>query len=223
MSARGWLIPVCLGLVFLGPASAQAPKVPDAAFFSQDPKVLMRLCAEEAVRLDPKDTHLLVEFGDTMLALGDRQKAEEAFAKAVATKPDDPQTHHLIGLAWLRKGFRPEALKAYQAMVSVNLSGSYQRLKNLLNKAAVDLVAAGEVKVAADYQERSYQLDKSDANNFLEFGRAALLIGEKDLAALYFARAAKADPNDVDVWLEITNAHAEVHLRTTKAIGVPKP
>ncbi len=216
MSARGWMVPACLGLLLLVPASAQVPKVPDAAFFSQDRKVLMRLCAEEALRLDPKDSHLLVEYGDTMLALGERPKAEETFAKAVAAKPDDPQTHHLIGLAWLRKGFRPEALKAYQAMVSVELSGSYQRLKNILNKAAVDLIAAGEVKVAADYQERSYQLDKSDANNFLEFGRAALLAGEKDLAALYFARAAKADPNDVDVWLEIANAHAAVLLRNAK-------
>lgn len=216
MSARGWMDPTCLGLLLLVPASAQVPKVPDAAFFSQDRKVLMRLCAEEALRLDPKDSHLLVEYGDTMLALGERPKAEEAFAKAVAAKPDDPQTHHLIGLAWLRKGFRPEALKAYEAMVSVELSGRYERLKNILNKAAVDLIAAGEVKVAADYQERSYQLDKSDANNFLEFGRAALLAGEKDLAALYFARAAKADPDDVDVWLEIANAHAAVLLRNAK-------
>ncbi|NWJ40547.1 MAG: hypothetical protein HXX12_06210 [Geothrix sp.] len=219
MSTRGWSLPVCLGLLALCPASAQAPKVPDAAFFSQDRKVLMRLCAEEARRLDPKDTHLMVEYGDTMLALGERQKAEEAFEKAVAAKPTDPQTHHLIGLAWLRKGFRPEALKAYQAMVSVELSGRYERLKNILNKAAVDLIAAGEVKVAADYMERAYQLDKSDANNFLEFGRAALLAGERDLAALYFARAAKADPNDVDVWLEITNAHAELLLRSARQPG----
>jgi len=216
MSARGWMLPVGLGLLSFCPAWAQVPKVPDAAFFSQDRKVLMRLCAEEARRLDPKDTHLLVEYGDTMLALGERQKAEAAFAKAVATEPDNPQTHHLIGLAWLRKDFRPEALKAYQSMVSVDLSGRYERQKNILNKAAVDLIAAGEVKVAADYQERSFLLDKSDANNFLEFGRAALLAGERDLAALYFARAAKADPNDVDVWLEIANAHAEALLRRAR-------
>lgn len=216
MSARGWMLPVGLAILNFGLAWAQVPKVPNAAFFSQDRKVLMRLCAEEARRLDPKDRHLLVEYGDTMLALGERQKAEEAFAKAVAAEPDDPQTHHLVGLAWLRRGLRPEALKAYQSMVSVDLSGRYERLKNILNKAAVDLIAAGEVKVATDYQERSFLLDKSDANNFLEFGRAALLAGERDLAALYFARAAKADPNDVDVWLEIANAHAEALLRRAK-------
>ena len=216
MTFRGWMIPAALGLSALLPAVAQVPKVPDAAFFSQDHKVLMRLCAEEAVRLNAKDTHLLAEYGETMLTLGERKKAEEAFEKAVAMKPNDAQTHHLIGLAWLRKGFKQEALKAYEAMVSVDLSGRYERQKNLFNRAAVDLIAAGEVKVAADYMERGYRLDKGDATNFLEFGRAALLSGEKDLAALYFVRAAKADPNDVDVWLEITNAHAELLLRATK-------
>jgi tetratricopeptide (TPR) repeat protein len=210
------MTPAVLGLAALLPASAQAPLAPDAAFFSQDPKSLMRLCADEAVLLSPKDTHLLAEYGDTMLALGDRKKAEEAFAKAVSKSPNDSQTHHLIGLAWLRKGFRQEALKAYEAMVSVDLSGRYERRKNIFTKAAVDLLSAGEVKVAADYMEQGFQLDKGDATNFLEFGRVALLTGNKDLASLYFARATKADPKDADVWLEITNAYAELLLRAAK-------
>jgi cytochrome c-type biogenesis protein CcmH/NrfG len=64
--------------------------------------------------------------------------------------------------------------------------------------------------------EQGFQLDKDDATNFLEFGRMALLTGNKDLAALYFARAAQADPKDADVWLEITNAYADLLLRAAK-------
>ncbi|MBK8789074.1 MAG: hypothetical protein IPO28_02550 [Holophagaceae bacterium] len=211
MSARGWMLPVGLAILNFCPAWAQVPKVPDATFFSQDRKVLMRLCAEEARRLDPRDGTA----GDTGTMLLSGAPEGGRGPSRGRCRPTSP-THHLVGLAWLRRGLRPEALKAYQSMVSVDLSGRYERLKNILNKAAVDLIAAGEVKVAADYQERSFLLDKSDANNFLEFGRAALLAGERDLAALYFARAAKADPNDVDVWLEIANAHAEALLRRAR-------
>ena len=198
MSPCGWMIPICLVLSGLLPALAQAPETPDAAFFAQDPKVLMRLCADEALRLKARDSHLVAEYGDTMLALGDRKKAEEAFSRALERKPNDPQTRRLIALAWLRHGFLPEALRTYEAMVTLDLSGRYENRKNLFTKAAVDLLVAGQVKVAADYMERGFLLDKSDAANFLEFGRAALQVGEKDLAALYFTRATKADPKDVD-------------------------
>jgi hypothetical protein len=61
------------------------------------------------------------------------------------------------------------------------------------------------------------QLDKGDAENFIEFGRACLLAGEKDLAAIYFTRAVKADAKDVDVWLGISNAYADLMLQQRKS------
>lgn len=193
-----------------GPLLAQAPQAPDAAYFSQDAKTLMALCSEEARALArPRDGHLLAEYGDVWLTRGDRAKAGEAFAKARRIDPDDPQTHRLIGLAWLRHGCGAEALTAYKAMTNVNLAGRYERLKNLLSKAAVDLISAGFTKEATVYMEQSYQLDGRDEHNFLEFGRAAWFADQRDLAATYFARAAKAAPKDEDVWIEISNLLAD--------------
>jgi Flp pilus assembly protein TadD len=156
MTNRALAILACSTLM---PLFSQTPQVLDKAFFSQDPKTLIRICAEESIRLNSRDTHLLVEYGDNQLALGNRPKAEEAFALAVAKTPKDAQTHHLIGLAWLRKGYKKEALLAYDAMVHVDLSGSYENRKNIYTKAAVDLIKAGETKIAAEYMEAGYKLD----------------------------------------------------------------
>ncbi len=212
---------VLAGLGGLLPAIAQIPQVVDKAFFSQEPKILMKLCSDESIRLNTKDTHLLAEYGDTQLALGNRAGAEAAFAKAALKSPNDAQTHHLIGLAWLRKGFKKEALAAYAAMVNVDLTGSYENRKNIFTKAALDLIKAGEVKLATEYMEAGYRLDKGDAENFIEFGRAALLVGERELSATYFTRAVKADGKDVDVWLGISNAYADLMLLQRKSVAAP--
>lgn len=199
-------------LALTAPLLAQTPKAPDAAFFKQDPKTLMVLCAEEAKHLmSSSDAHLLVEYGDVCLGRGDRAKAEASFAAALKHDRNDPQTHRLIGLAWLRKGFKAEALAAYKAMTDVDLRGRYENRKNLFTKAAVDLMSAGFTSEAAGYMESGYLLDKRDEHNFLEFARAAWFANQRELAATYFARAAKAAPDDEDVWIEISNLLAD-HL-----------
>ncbi len=203
------------------PLMAQAPKVPDVAVFSQDPPVLMLLCAEEARALmGSRDAHLWAEYGDTYLAKGDRAKAQEAFTKAIALNPTDPQSHRLVALAWLRKGFKTEALAEYATMTEVNLAGRYENRKNLFAKAAVDLIAAGCVAEATAYMESSYKLDKRDEHNFLEFARAAWLANQRELAITYFVRATQAAPEDQDVWIEIANILGD-QLLTQRKPKVP--
>ena len=196
------------------PLGAQVPPLPDATFFSQPPRSLMRLCGDEAVRLAPRDALLLAAYGEVLLAAGDRVRAEEVFAMATQRRPDDYRTLRLIGRAWLSQGYSREGLATYTLLLSAD--GGYVSRKNRLCNAAVDLVSFGETRVAAEYMEQSYRLDKGDANNFLEFGRAALLRGERELAATYFARAAKADPKEADTWLDIADAYASLWTRTAK-------
>jgi tetratricopeptide (TPR) repeat protein len=199
----------------------EVPKQPDAAFFSQDSKRLMLLCAEEAHRLDPLDPHLLAARGEVWLSTGDRAKAEMTFAEAVKRDPGDPRTRRLIAAARMRHGFREEALLAYQAMTALTLSGRFDNRKNVLCWAAADLMEAGFGQEAAGFMDKSYGLDKDDPDNCIQFGRAALLAGQSDLAALYFARAIKAEPTDVDVWLDIASAHADHLLAQASAGGLP--
>jgi len=193
------------------PVRAQAPgvpKAPDKTFFALDPAKLIPLCAEEARRLSFSDRELKVQYGEILLSQGNRAGAEDAFNQALKGQEMDPRVHHWIAKAWLRRGFPKEALAAYDAMVKVPLNGYYETRQSLLTNAAAELVAT-QPEIAADYMEQAYTLKPKDADNCLAFARAALMSGHGDLAALYFSRAAKADPNNSDVWLDISDCFAD--------------
>lgn len=191
------------------PAGAAVPKHPDAAFFSQDPRQLMLLCAEESARLGPRDPHILAIRGEIWLSAGDRAKAEAAFTEAINRDYGDPRVRRLVAQAWMRFGFKKEALSAYKGMADLLLSGRFDNRKNVLCWAASDLMEAGFTQEAVGYMDQSFELDKDDPDNCIAFGRAALLAGQRAPAALYFARAVAAEPHDVDVWLDIASAHAD--------------
>ena len=193
------------------------PRLPEASFFLQDPKRLMVACAEEAQRLGPSDARLLAAQGDLWLDMGDRAKAEAAFSSALAKDAGDPRTRRIIAQAWMRHGFKAEALAAYKAMADLDLRGHFDNKKNVLCWAATDLMAGGFPQEASSYMDQSYALDKDDPNNCVDFARAALFAGHRDLAARYFARAVKAEPHDVDIWLDIASAHADYLLKGSKS------
>ena len=208
------------GLTLAGQAPLAVPRSPMASFFLNDPKQLMVACADEAQRLDASDAHLMAARGDIWLGMGDRVKAEGAFAAALAKDAGDPRTHRIIAQAWMRHGFKAEALAAYKAMCALDMGGRFDNKKNVLCWAATDLIAAGFTPEALAYMDQSYALDKDDPNNCVDFARAALFAGQRDLAARYFARAVKAEPHDVDIWLDIASAHADYLL---KAKREPQP
>jgi tetratricopeptide (TPR) repeat protein len=145
------------------------------------------------------------------LTRGDRPKAEEAFAKALASGFNDPQTRRLIAYAWIRHGHAAQALEAYDACVKVDLSGRYENRKNLYARAAEDLVAHGQAPRAVEYMEESFRLDSRDEHNFLGFARAALKAGRRDLAAQWLSRAVKVAGDDVDTWMEISDMFLAVN------------
>lgn len=223
--SRRMLAPVWLASTLALTAQApslRVPKYPNATFFLQDPKQLMVACAEEAQRLDASDAHMMAARGDIWLGLGDRPKAEAAFAKALAKDAGDPRTRRIIAQAWMRHGFKTEAVAAYKAMCGLDMHGRFDNEKNVLCWAATDLMAAGFTREAAGYMDQSYALDKDDPNNCVDFARAALFAGQRDLAARYFARAVKAEPHDVDIWLDIASAHADYLLKAKKGAPAAK-
>ncbi|HJW08186.1 MAG TPA: tetratricopeptide repeat protein [Holophagaceae bacterium] len=212
-----WTTPLLLACSVVQ-AQVPAPKAPDAAYFSQETRALARVCADEACRLAPHDTKIQAIYGEILLASGEKAKAKEQFELAVFRDPKDTRLQRFVAQAWLRHGFKAEAMENYEAMTAVDLRGRFDNAKNVLLRAATDLLGAGMVKEATAYMERSYALDHDDPNNFIEFARAALKAGQRDLAARYFARAVKAEPNDVDVWLDIGSAYADDQMRAQQLV-----
>jgi tetratricopeptide (TPR) repeat protein len=178
----------------------------DAISFLEDPKSLVNHCASEAKRLGSRKAMVLASAGTAWFGIGERVKAEQAFTSALENYFNEPRVLFSMAKARMSYGTREEGLEAYKQLAEVNLSRSFNNLKNILEWIAADLVQRGLVEEATAYMLRSYELDHEDASNFVDFGRAALLAGQTDLAATYFSRATQADPNDVDVWLDIASA-----------------
>ena len=197
---------VLLALAALALA-AQAPKPPpafDETFFSGDRRAILEGCADKARSIKPKDAKYLAECGRAYLAAMDRPRAMEVFRAAEARESKDGQVLRLIAQAWLKHGYKTEALEGYEKILQRD-----PKNKEAVTQAAVDLAEVGLVNEAGRYMGVLVTLDGDSWERFLLFGRALLVAGQRRKAAVWFARAVSLKPNEEKVFLEISRAFAE--------------
>ena len=180
------------------------PTVFDEAFFAGDRRAILEGCADKARSLKPKDAKYLAECGRAYLAAMDKPKAEAAFKEAEARESKDGQVLRLIAQAWLRHGYKSEALEGYEKIVQRD-----PKNKEAVTQAAVDLAEVGLVNEAERYMGVLLVLEKGDWERFLLFGRALLVAGQRKKAAGWFARAAALKPNEEKLFLDISRTFAE--------------
>lgn len=187
-------------------AQATKPASPifDEAFFNGDRRAILQACADKARSIKPKEAKYLAEYGRAYLAALDRPKAEAAFREAELKESKDGQVLRLIALAWLKHGYKSEALEGYEKIVKRD-----PKNKEAITQAAVDLAEVGLVNEAERYMGVLATLEKDDWARFLMFGRALLVAGQRKKAAVWFARATALKPNDEKLYLEISRAFAE--------------
>ncbi len=187
---------------------AQAPKPAaaafDEAFFNGDRRAILEACADKARAIKPKDAKYLAEYGRAYLAALDRPKAEAAFKEAEDKEPKDGLVLRLIAGAWLKHGYKTEALEGYEKIVKRD-----PKNKEAVTQAAIDLAEVGLVNEAERYMGVLLALEKDDWARFVMFGRAFLVAGQRRKAATWFARAAALKPNEEKLFLEISRAFAE--------------
>jgi len=182
---------------------AQSPPGLDPSFFKGDPKTVMIHAADKAWVRAPRDSRLLARWGQVYLAGGDRERAEDAFKRALREGAGDPATHALIALAWLQNGFKKEALAAY-ATVPKDSASSAEWLARLgVRFLEVDLEPQ-----ALEAMEAAHRLNPKDWQASLEFGRAAVKTQRWELAGTWFYRAVQVRPRDEEVWTQIALAYA---------------
>jgi tetratricopeptide (TPR) repeat protein len=186
--------------------AAQAPKPPafDEAFFAGDRRAILEGCADRARAIKPKDARYLAECGRAYLAALDKPKAEAAFKEAETREAKDGQVLRLVAQAWLKHGYKTEALDGYEKILVRD-----PKNKEALTLAAVDLAEVGLVAEADRYMGALAALEKDDWERFLRFGRAFLVAGQRKKAATWFARAVALKPEEEKVFLEISRAFAE--------------
>ena len=200
-----------LALLLLGAAltlTAQAPKptptVFNEAFFSGDRRSVLQGCADKALSLKPKDAKYLAECGRAYLAALDRPKAEAAFKQAEEREAKDGEVLRLISQAWLKHGYKTEALENYEKIVKRD-----PKNKDALTEAAVDLAGVGLVNEAERFMAVVQHLEPDAWERFLAFGRALLVAGQPKKAAVWYARAAALKPDEEKLFLEIARAVAD--------------
>lgn len=202
---RAALLPfACVTLTLCAQAPKPAAVVFNEAFFAGDRRAILEGCADKARSIKPKDAKYLAECGRAYLAALDRPRATEAFKEAETREAKDGQVLRLIAQAWLKHGYKSEALEGYEKIAARD-----PKNKEALTQAAVDLAEVGLVNESERYMGAVTALDKDGWERFLAFGRALLVAGQQKKAAVWFARAATLKPNEEKLFLEISRAFAE--------------
>lgn len=101
----------------------------------------------------------------------------------------DGETYRLVALAWLRNGFKAEALKVHQQMLEAD-----PRADRPQKLAALDLMQAGCLPEAEAMMAHVQQVAPKDTDNLKDFALAALRAGHGDLGSRWAERAWEADP-----------------------------
>lgn len=180
--------------------SAQSNPPLDASFFKGDPKAVMVNAADKARVRAPRNSRFLARWGQAYLAAGQRDRAEDAFQRAIREGSDDPGTHALIALAWLQNGFKKEALAAYTIMP--------KNSAEWLGRVACRFLEAGLETEAVQAMDLAHRMVPRDWEACVEFGRSAVKAKRTDLAGTWFFRAAKMHPRNEEVWTRIAQAYA---------------
>lgn len=190
-----------LPLFLTVPLLAQVPAKVGAEFFERDRKAVMLDCVKAARYLEPEHSRMLAKYGQVYLTAGDRRSAEDAFALAIKSDPKDSTTRMLIGLAWVRAGYKAEALEAFRQIPAGQ--------EDDLAAAARFLVEGGQTAEGEEFMGKAWSLDPKDSENCLAFAKTALSCGYLELAGRWFKRATEASPKDWEVWNSISLAYAE--------------
>jgi tetratricopeptide (TPR) repeat protein len=195
---------LALATLSLAAQTPASPTVFDEAFFNGDRRAILQVCADKARSMKPKDAKYLAECGRAYLAALDKPKAMAAFKEAEARESKDGLVLRLIAQAWLKHGYKTEALEGYEKIVARD-----PKNKEAVTLAAVDLAEVGLVNESERYMGVLVVLDKDGWERFLVFGRALLVAGQRKKAAVWFARAAALKPNEEKLFLEISRTFAE--------------
>lgn len=193
-------------LALLGAAALAAQNAPglDPGFFMKEPRDIMVDCADKARPARADDSRALAEFGRIYLAAGARERALEAFQRAERLGKRDAATHALVAKAWLLHRAKDEAMAAAKRAVELA-----PRNKPMLAGLGVQFADAGFVPEGAGYMEQAYQLEPSDWELAVEFGRACLRARKPDQAGLWFRRALTGSAEDNQVYKVVGLAYAD--------------
>lgn len=157
------------------PASATADKGPGQT------TVWDSLMAEQAVRQ--------LQVGAEAFARGDYDLATKHFARAVASNPQDPRTHLMLGVARYWSGAVDEAMAAYREVLKLDPKSAHAH--QLLGIA---YAWKGDMESALKEFETAVGFEPDRADIQMDLGSVYETLGERGKALDCFRKAASLDP-----------------------------
>jgi type IV pilus assembly protein PilF len=154
-----------------------------------------------AISVDPNNAQAYGLLGLVYMDLGDRQRAEESFQRALRIAPEDPELLNNYGW-YLCQTDRPrESIAQFQAALKDPL---YATPARPLHNAGICSMRAGDAAGAEAYFQRSFQLDPRNPVAMFHLGELYLKRGDVERARFMSQRLLQSYPASAEtLWLAI--------------------
>lgn len=139
---------------------------------------------------------------------GEPERGLEAFQRALAAQPDDPETHYNVGMAYLEMG-ESEQAEAHLRKAT-QLRPTYRDASFNLG---VLLARRGEDREAARYFERAAEIDPEDLRAQVRWADSLARIGEEEAAIRKLEEVLEIDPAMVPARLVFATVLARIGRR----------
>ncbi len=162
--------------------------------------------AEQAVKLDPGFGASYGMLGLVYMAIGDRQKADESFRRALSIDPKDAELNNNFGWYLCQTGRQQESLGYFSNALEDRL---YATPAKPLHNAGICALQIGDEPAAENYFLRSFQVDPANAVAMFNLGRLYLQRGNLERAKFYSERLMNSyQPTAETLWLALKVARA---------------
>ncbi|MGJ8527058.1 tetratricopeptide repeat protein [Maritalea sp.] len=161
----------------------------------------------------PTDWHLFYVRGIAFERLGEWDKAESDFKKALTIYPDQPQVLNYLGYSWVDQGINlSEALAMIEEAVSLRPNDGY-----IVDSLGWAYFRLGRFEDAVETLERATRLTPSDPTINDHLGDAYWRVGRKREAGFQWAKSLDMDP-DEDL-IEILNEKLKSGLQDDTTVA----
>jgi type IV pilus assembly protein PilF len=154
-----------------------------------------------SLAIDPNLPQAYGMLGLVYMDMGDRQRAEESFQRAMRLAPDDSELLNNYGWFLCQTDRAPESIRYFNAALRDPL---YATPARPLHNAGICSMRMGDVAGAEGYFNRSFQLDPRNPVAMFNLGEIHLKRGDVERARFYSQRLLSSYPPSAEtLWLGI--------------------
>ncbi len=150
---------------------------------------------KQALKIDPKDTKLLLTVAALYGMKGDTANMFQYFKKAEQLAPDDPDVLYRIAIAYENEGRYDEAEKYLEKLLKVKPD-----MANAHYEYGIILFNKGDYEKAAQEFKSAYELDTTKVEALYNWTQALLKLEKFDEAIKLAEKYANLNPDDPNGW-----------------------